>query len=101
VITKLAHQLLLDELFAALRGCERMLYRAQPHPEGVELSGSEADFEELKGAVAFEANHATGRTRRRRWDDVYASLYHGGQSWIEPLVDVVVEELDGFDLVAG
>jgi hypothetical protein len=58
VISRAGYQLLLDELIID-RECERMLFRARPHPDGVELSGPEDDFDVLTDAVAFEANPAS------------------------------------------
>lgn len=68
-----AYRLLVGELVPD-RDCERLLYAARPLPKGVELSGSEADFEELIGFVAFEANHAANRERQRRWDAIVEQL---------------------------
>ena len=100
VISRTGYQLLLDELIAD-RECERMLYRARPHPDGVELSGSDEEFEVLTRAVAVEVNRAPTRTKRLRWSEIYDRLDPSGQGWIEAFVDVVVEELDHFDLVIG
>lgn len=60
VVTQQAYQMLLGDLIIE-RKCERILCGARPHPDGVEISGNEDDFEELMGAVAFEANHSTTR----------------------------------------
>jgi hypothetical protein len=98
VISRTGYQLLLDELITD-RECECMLYRARPHPDGVELSGTEDEFEVLTDAVAFEENHASTRTKRLRWNEIYDQLDHSGQNWIESLVDAVVDELSHFELV--
>jgi len=100
VISRTGYQLLLDELITD-RECERMLYRARPHPDGVELSGPEDEFEVLTCAVALEVNHASTRTRRLRWTEIYDHLDHSGQSWIGSFVDVVTDELNHFELVVG
>jgi uncharacterized membrane protein YfcA len=95
VVTQQAYQLLLGDLIID-RKCERMLYGARPHPNGVEISGNEDDLAELMGAVAFEANHSTTRNRQRRWGDIYESLDLVSHSWIEQRADVVVDELARF-----
>lgn len=99
VLPEKAYQMLLDELILD-PVCEQVLYGAQPHPDGVVLSGTVDDFEELMGVVAFEANHSATRHRQRRFDDIYAGLDAGSDSWIERSTDVVVEELSRFELVA-
>ena len=80
VVPEKTYRIRLDALVLD-QGCERVLYGARPHPDGVELSGNPADFEELMSAVAFEANHETTRSRQRRWDDVYACLDPGSCNW--------------------
>jgi hypothetical protein len=100
VISRTGYQLLLDELITD-RECERMLYRARPHPDGVELSGLEDEFDVLTDAVAFEVNHASNRTKRLRWNEIYDHLDPPGQDWIESFVDVVADELSHFELVVG
>jgi len=44
--------------------CEKQLQSAAEHPEGVELSMTLDELEDLTGYVAAESNHA--RTRRQR-----------------------------------
>ena len=99
VVPDKTYRLLLDEL-ALDPECERVLYGARSHPDGVELIGNEDDFGELLGVVASEANHAGTRERQRRWDDIYACLDPGRRSWLEQSTDVIIGELAGFDLVA-
>jgi len=100
VLPEKAYQLLLDELELD-RECESVLYGAQPHPDGVELSGHEDDFEELMGVVAFQANQSPTRSRQRRLDAVGRLLDPGSRSWLEQSTDVVVDELGRFELVAA
>ena len=78
-----------------------MLYRAQPHPDGVEVSGSEEEFVVLTDAVAFEANHASKRSKRLRWDEIYDQLEPQTEDWIGSLVDVFTDELGYFELEVG
>jgi hypothetical protein len=100
VISRAGYQLLLDELIID-RECERMLYRARPHPDGVELSGPEDELDVLTDAVAFEANHASNRSKRLRWNEIYDHLEPQTEDWIESLVDVFTDELSHFELVVG
>lgn len=100
VLPEKAYQLLLDELELD-RDCESVLYGAQPHSDGVELSGHENDFEELMGVVAVEANHSPTRSRQRRLDAVCRLLDPGSRSWLEQSTDIVVDELGRFELVAS
>lgn len=81
--------------------CERLLYRARPVAGGVELSGREADFEELEGYVAFEADRATTKKAQRKWEDVFAMLTGGSPDWLGHSTAVVLEELSNFGLVAA
>ena len=99
VIPEKAYQLLLDEI-ALGQGCERLLYRARPRPEGVELSGNEDDFEQLIGVVAFQANHSATRARQRRWRAICNCLRPPARSWLENSTDVVIDELASFGLVS-
>jgi hypothetical protein len=48
--------------------------RLAPSDTLLSCPGSEDDFEELAGFIAFEANHANSRERRRRWDDLLSIL---------------------------
>jgi hypothetical protein len=73
VVPKDSYRLLLDGPVLD-QECERVLYAAQPRPNGVALTGSERDLEELMGVVAFEANHAQTSDRQRRWDAIYSLL---------------------------
>jgi hypothetical protein len=73
IVSEDSYRLLLDGPVLD-QACERVLYAAQPRPNGVALTGSEGDLEELMGVVAFEANHARTRDRQRRWDAVYSVL---------------------------
>jgi hypothetical protein len=100
VVPEKAYQLLLDELVRDPE-CERVLYGARPHHDGVEPWGNEEDFEELMGAVAAEANHSPSRNRQRRFDDVYACLDAGSRSRLEQSTDVVEDELARFELFAS
>ena len=100
VISMSGYQLMLDDLLVG-RDCERMIYRARLHCDGVELFGTEDDFEELTDAVAMEANHATNSSKRRRWDEIYDQLDPPSDGSIESLVDVVTDELRQFHLVIG
>jgi hypothetical protein len=82
--------------------CERMIYSARPHPEGVELLGTEDDFEELLSAVAAESNHAPTRKSQRRWDDIFECIDpSSGSTWLETSTDIFIEELAFFELVAS
>lgn len=99
VIPEKAYQLLLAEI-ALGQGCERLLYRARPRPEGVELSGNEDDFEQLIGVVAFQAYHSATRARQRRWRAICNCLRPPARSWLENSTDVVIDELASFGLVS-
>lgn len=48
--------------------------RARPHPDGAVLSVSDAELEDLIGAVAAEANHEPDRRRQQRLDRAYGAL---------------------------
>lgn len=70
-----------DEIAATLRDlrlldsdCERLVYAMSWSEEGVVLTASGDDVEELLGFVAAEANHESHRPRRRRLDEAYAAL---------------------------
>jgi hypothetical protein len=54
--------------------CERVVFRAERHPAGVVLSGSDDTFDELVGFLAFEANHETDRRRQKRLDQAFDVL---------------------------
>jgi hypothetical protein len=66
---------------------EEILASAVPTEEGVELSGTESDFESLAGFVAGDANHADRRARRKLEllyeisDTLEAALDGRGASW--------------------
>lgn len=81
--------------------CERLLYRARPVAGGVELSGGEADFEELEGYIAFEADRATTKKAQRKWDDIFARLTGESHDWLGHGTAVVLEELSNFGLIAA
>jgi hypothetical protein len=98
VITDKAYQLLLDEIPPG-QGCERLLYRARPQPEGVEISGNKDDFEQLTGVVAFQANHSGSPARQRRWRAIDNCLRPRSRSWLEKSTEVVIDELASFGLV--
>jgi hypothetical protein len=100
VIPRTGYQLLLDELMLD-RECERILYRARPHPDGVELLGPEDDLDVLMDAVASEANHASSRSKRLRWNELYDQLEPQTEDWIESLIDVFTDELGHFELEVG
>jgi hypothetical protein len=100
VLPERAYRLLLDELELD-RECGSVLYGAQPHPDGVELTGHESDFEELMGVVAVEANYSPTPSRRRRLEAACRLLDPGSRSWLEHSTDVVVDELGRFELVAS
>lgn len=100
VLPEKTYQLLLDDLYMD-RECERLLYSARLGPAGVELSGTEEDFEELVGVVAFEANHAPTKRAQRRWDDVFEHLEPRRRTWMEHSTDVVLDELGAFGLVVA
>lgn len=100
VISRAGYQLLLNELIID-QDCERILYRARPHPDGVELSGPEDDFDVLMDAVASEAHHAINRSQRLRWNELYDQLEPKTEDPIEALVDVFADELSHFELVVG
>jgi hypothetical protein len=101
VIPEKAYAMLLGELVLD-HECEGMIYSARPHPEGVELLGTEDDFEELLSAVAAESNHAPTRKSQRRWDAIFECIDpSSGSSWLETSTDIFVEELALFELVAS
>ena len=58
----------------------------------------EDEFDVLTDAVAFEANHASKRSKRLRWDEIYDQLEPQTEDWIESLVDVFTDELGHFEL---
>jgi hypothetical protein len=100
VIPEASYWLLLDAPILE-RDCERLLYAARPVASGVELSGGEADFEELEGHVAFEANHAATKKAQHKWDEVFARLRGEPLDWLEHGTDVVLKELSDLGLVAA
>jgi hypothetical protein len=101
LVSEKAYQTLLGELLLD-QECQRMLYRARQHAQGVELLGTEDDFEELLSAVAAESNHASTRKLSRRWDDIFECLDpRSGSSWLETSTDIFVDELALFELVAS
>ncbi len=70
-----------DDVAAALRDlqlldpeCERLVYGLRAHPDGAVLSVSDAELEDLVGAVAAEANHEPDRRRQQRLDRAYDAL---------------------------
>lgn len=70
-----------DDVAAALRDlqlldpeCERLVYGFRAHPAGAVLSASDAELEDLVGAVAAEANHESDRRRQQRLDRAYDVL---------------------------
>ena len=99
VIPEKAYQLLLDEIPLG-QGCERLLYRARSHLEGVEISGNEDDFEQLIGVVAFNADRSGTRARQRRWRAIDSCLRPRSLNWLERSTDVVIDELASFGLVS-
>lgn len=69
------------EVAAALRGLvlldpasERAVFRARATGDGVVLSLSADDLDELLGFVAAEANHEEDRRRQERVDAAFAVL---------------------------
>jgi hypothetical protein len=100
VLPEASYWLLLDGLMLD-RGCERLLYTAEPVTDGVGLSGDEGDFEELEGYVAFEANHAVTKKAQRKWDDIFARLRGEPLDWLEHGTEVVLKELSDLGLVAA
>jgi hypothetical protein len=54
--------------------CERVVFRARAHSDGVVLLASDDDVDELIGAVAAEANHESNRRRQRRLDAAVDAL---------------------------
>lgn len=72
---------LTDEVAAALRDlqlldreCERVVFRTRSHPGGAVLTATDAELEELVGAVAAEANHEPDRRRQQRLDAAFDAL---------------------------
>lgn len=70
-----------DEVAAALRtlrlldpGCQRLVYQAMALDQGVSLRAGEAQFGELLGHLAAEANHEPDRRRQQRLDRSLALL---------------------------
>jgi len=100
VLSEANYWLLLDAIMVD-QECERLLYSARPVANGVELSGNEADFEELEGYVAFEGNHAATKRAQDKWDDVFGKLRGEPLDWPEHGTDVVLKELSKFGLVAA
>jgi hypothetical protein len=100
VLPERGYRLILEELHLDPE-CERLVYRARPVEGGVELSASEEDFEELAGAIAFEANHATTRERQRRLDGLAARLGPEVPGSLEGSADIVLEEFEKLGLVAS
>ncbi len=54
--------------------CERLVFRARETTQGVVLTGSADDFEELIGSIAAEANHEETRRRQRALDAAFDML---------------------------
>ncbi|MDA8302936.1 MAG: hypothetical protein M0005_15675 [Actinomycetota bacterium] len=100
VLPETSYWLVLDAVTLD-RECQRLLYRARPVANGVELSGDERDFEELEGYVAFEANNALTKSAQRKWDDIFDRLQGKPRDWLEHSTEVVLEELSHFGLVAA
>jgi len=100
VLPEASYWFLLDGLKPD-RGCQRLLYGGRPVADGVELSGIEADFDELEGYVAFEANQAVTKKAQRKWDDIFARLRGEPLDWLEHATEVVLKELSDFGLVAA
>lgn len=70
-----------EDVAAALRDlqlldpeCERLVFRARAHPQGAVLAATDAELEELAGAVAAEANHEPDRRRQQRLDAAFDAL---------------------------
>ena len=70
-----------DDVAAALRDlqlldpdCERLVFRGRVHPQGAVLAATDAELEELAGAVAAEANHEPHRRRQQRLDAAFDAL---------------------------
>jgi hypothetical protein len=70
-----------NDIAAALRDlqlldpdCERLVFRIRAHRRGAILSATDADLEELTGAVAAEANHEPNRRRQQRLDTAFDAL---------------------------
>jgi hypothetical protein len=59
---------------------ERLIFRAEACEEGVVLSGSDEDLDELLGFVAAEAGHEENRRRQRSLDAAYEALTQLGSS---------------------
>ncbi len=72
-------QVLIDsDVAATLQGLmlidtpgERLVFRARPCEQGIVLTGSEDDLDELIGYVAAEANHEADRRRQKRLDAAF------------------------------
>ena len=54
--------------------CERLVFGMRSVPQGIVLTASADDLEELVGFVAAEANHETNRRRQKRLDEAFAVL---------------------------
>jgi hypothetical protein len=107
VLPERAYELLLGSHLLE-RDSERVVYAARPCAGGVELSGSEEEFDALSGTVAFESNHAPTREAQRRWDEVFECLMGAlepdpppRRTWLERSTAVVIEELGVLGLVGG
>jgi hypothetical protein len=73
--------LLTDELSATLRDVqlvdtdgERLVFGMRSSPDGIVLTASAEDLDDLVGFVAAEANHETNRRRQKRLDEASAVL---------------------------
>ena len=56
------------------RECERVVFQARAVQEGLVLTATEEDLEELIGFVAADANHETNPRRRKRLDAAFSLL---------------------------
>jgi hypothetical protein len=54
--------------------CKKQLQSAAEHPEGVELSMTLDELEDLTGYVAAEANHAKSKKQRRELGEICDNL---------------------------
>lgn len=54
--------------------CERLVFGMRSVPQGIVLTASADDLEELIGFVAAEANHEANRRRQKRLDEAFAVL---------------------------
>ena len=69
-----------EEVYQALRGClfldragERVVHSAEPERGAVRLCATDEEWDDLRDAIAAEANHSA-RPRQRRLDDVLRQL---------------------------